>query len=170
MNHLPSDSSRSNETRLSALFNWAIEFNEDPAMAVADWLARDLRPGCQSAVSLLTSPLTDLATLERAKAVYKTLRIVGETAADRRLGGRMYAASIAAALVLHGAKVSRQSDAALQRSFAELAQEPAVPEAIRDLAARAAGLLNSSAATTQTTGGTSAFLDDDDDENAPLPM
>lgn len=132
------------DTRMSALFHWAIEFDEDPAMAAADWLARDVKPGCASAVELLTSTETDLKTLDRAKSVYKTLRIVGETAADRRLGGRMYAAAIASALVLHGSRISRQSDQALVRGFEDLAEDSTMPEAIRDLAMRAVGLMRPS--------------------------
>lgn len=131
----------SGDTRMSMLFGWAIEFEEDPAMAAADWLARDIKPGCSSAVELLTSSDTDLKTLNRAKSVYKTLRIVGETSADRRLGGRLYACAIASALVFHGSRVSRQSDQALMRGFEELATDAAMPDALRDLAARAQDLL-----------------------------
>ncbi|MHC4142981.1 MAG: hypothetical protein ACYSUF_14335, partial [Planctomycetota bacterium] len=80
--------------RLSDALRSAVEAAVDPAMAAADWLARDIDPNQHSAVDLLTDPEVSLETLKKAKDVYKTMRILGETAADRRLAARLYAASI----------------------------------------------------------------------------
>lgn len=137
------DDQQPDPRRLGEVFTWALETLEDPEIAVANWLARDLFPGCRDVVDLLVNAETPPAALDKAKDVFKTLRIVGETAADRRLGGRLYCAAIASALVFHHARISRQSDAALERAFVELADDAAMPEAIRDLARRAAMLLAS---------------------------
>jgi hypothetical protein len=76
--------SMATRARLSDALRSAVEASVDPAMAAADWLARDIDPGYSSAISLLTDPDVSLDTLEKAKDVYKTMRIIGETTADRR--------------------------------------------------------------------------------------
>jgi hypothetical protein len=106
-------------------------------MASADWLAADIDPTCTSAVSLLTAETVSLADLRKAKSAYKTMRVVGETAADRRMGARLYAACIAAALIRHGRRISRQSDAALHRAFSGLLDDASMPHPLRDIAGKA---------------------------------
>ena len=130
-----------NKTQLSDALRWALEAEADPAMASADWLAMDIDASQPSAVALLTDPSVSLSQLREAKAVYKTMRIVGETSADRRLGARLYAASIAAGLVRHGQRISRQSEAALQRAFRGLMNDEAMPATLRDIAGKALCLL-----------------------------
>jgi hypothetical protein len=123
--------------RLSDALRSAVEASIDPAMAAADWLARDIDPGRTSAVDLLTDPNISLEMLKKAKDVYKTMRILGETAADRRLAARLYAASIGAALAHHRQRISRQSDAALQRGLRSLHEDAEVPDPLRQLAGTA---------------------------------
>jgi hypothetical protein len=114
-----------------------VEATVDPAMAAADWLARDIDPDRSSAVDLLTDSGASLETLRKAKDVYKTMRILGETPADRRLAARLYAASIGAALVVHGMRISRQSDSALKRGLLKLQDDAEAPDPLRKLAGRA---------------------------------
>jgi hypothetical protein len=122
---------------LGDALRWALDASSDPSMASADWLAMDIDHDRPSAVRLLTDPHVSLEDLERAKHAYKTMRVVGETTADRRLGARLYAASIAAALAFHGTRISGQSDAALRRAFTALAEDPTMQQPLRDVAARA---------------------------------
>jgi hypothetical protein len=123
--------------QLSDALRSAVEAAVDPAMAAADWLARDIDPGRSSAVELLTDPDTPLETLRKAKDVYKTMRILGETAADRRLAARLYAASIGAALANHRTRISRQSDSALKRGLQSLQDDTEAPKPLRTLAGTA---------------------------------
>lgn len=122
------------DTRMGDVFSWALEVGDDPAMAAANWLARDIDPKCESAVTLVTDPMRPIQQLINAKHVFKTLRIVGETAADRRLGGRLYAASIAAALAYHGKRITTQSDAALRRGLTDLKNDFSLPPPLREVA------------------------------------
>ncbi|MHC5024586.1 MAG: hypothetical protein ACYTGG_11890 [Planctomycetota bacterium] len=127
--------SKSND--LSQALHWALEASHDPAIAAADWMARDLDPGCRTAVDLLTHPTVSVSLLRKAKGVYKTMRIVGETAADRQMGARLYLAAVAAALVRHDERISRQSDAALIRNLRRMIDDGAVPGALREVAVAA---------------------------------
>jgi hypothetical protein len=65
------------------------------------------------------------------------LRTTGVTAAERSLAARLYAATIAAALVRHGTAISTQTPVALQRAFTELAEDADMPEELRMVASRA---------------------------------
>ncbi len=116
---------------------WAIDNCCDPAVAAADWLATDIDESVTSAEALLTCPSISLIKLRQAKSAFKTMRIVGETSADRRLGARLYAAAIAGALVWHGKRISRQSDQALERAFIGLLDDTSMPRSLRDLAGKA---------------------------------
>ncbi len=120
--------------QLSDVFRSAVEASADPAMAAANWLARDIDPNYQTAVELLTDSTASLETLRKAKDVYKTMRILGESSADRRIAARLYAASIGAALVHHGSRISRQSDSALQRGLQSLQTDMRMPQPLRQLA------------------------------------
>lgn len=128
-------------TQLSDAIRWALAETQDSAMASADWLAADLDSSRPSAVALITGKDVTLQTLERAKRAYKTMRIVGETTADRRLAARLYAATIAAALVHHRTLISEQTDEALNRAFASLRDDVRMPGPLRELGRRAVGAL-----------------------------
>ncbi|MDY7108312.1 MAG: hypothetical protein SYC29_06710 [Planctomycetota bacterium] len=129
-------------TQLSDAMRWALDSAADPSMASADWLAMDIDPSRRSAVALLTDAHVSLSQLRKAKSVYKTMRLVGETAADRRLGARLYTAAIAAALVRHGRRISRQSDAALRRAFRSVMDDESVPQDLREMADKALFVLD----------------------------
>ena len=131
--------------RLGDALRSAVEAAVDPAMAAADWLARDIDPGYDSAIALLTDADVSLETLKKAKDVYKTMRILGETSADRRLAARLYAAAIGAALVRHESRISRQSETALKRGLQSLHEGADVPDPLRQLAGTALCVLGGSA-------------------------
>lgn len=116
---------------------WVLLTDPGAEWDVADLMARELDPQCSGAVELLTSPSTSLEMLARAKILFKTLRLDGETAEDRRLGSHLYAAAIAAALVATGDRISRQQDDSLRRAFARMKDEVTLPAPLRDLASRA---------------------------------
>ncbi len=126
-----------NTRQLGETLRWALDMSADPAMASADWLAADIDPTQSSAANLLTDSSITLAQLRKAKSAFKTMRIVGETAADRRVGARLYAASIAAGLVWHGRRISRQSESALRRAFKSLLDDERMPTDLRDMAGKA---------------------------------
>ncbi|MHC4948705.1 MAG: hypothetical protein ACYTG1_10640 [Planctomycetota bacterium] len=138
--------SRLLDDSVAAPLRWALADSADPAMASADWLAHDVDPGYPGAVALLTDPHVSLRTLRRAKSAFKTMRIVGETARDRRLGARLYLASIAAALVHHGQRISRQSDAALTRALRSHVDDKRMPASLRHLAGTALCVLRNEGA------------------------
>ncbi len=120
--------------QLSEALRWALELTTNPSTAAADWLARDIDPSRATAVELLSDSSVPLETLTNAKNAYKTMRIVGEHAADRRLGGRLYLAAIAAAIVHHSARISSQSDSALLKALREFIRDESMPEQLRQIA------------------------------------
>ncbi len=114
----------------------------DPAMASADWLARDIDPNCSGAIDLITGANVQLEQLQQAKSAFKTMRVLGELSADRRLAAKLYAASIAAGLVRFNTRISRQSDDALRRGLHSLLDDAKMPDPLRDLAGGALCVLN----------------------------
>ena len=122
---------------------WALDEKTDPALSAVNWLATDIVPGCESICDLLCSPATTLEQLEQTKNVFKTMRMIGETAEERRLAARLYAATIAAAIVHHDARISRQSDQALHRALSRLAGDVGCPDPLRPLIRRALRTLKS---------------------------
>ncbi len=128
--------------RIDQALRWALDTSMNASSASADWLASDIDDSWSSAAELLTSSSVTVFQLRRAKCAYKMMRLVGETSADRRLGARLYAASIAAGLVGHGKRISEQSDEALTRAFTGLLGDHSMPAELRSLAGRALCLLN----------------------------
>lgn len=120
--------------QLGDVLRTAREVSVDPAMAAADWLARDIDPQHGTAVELLTDPNVSIKNLRKAKDVYKTMRILGESSNDRRVAARLYAATIGAGLIHHGKRISRQSDAALTRGLEALQADMDIPVPLRQLA------------------------------------
>lgn len=129
------------DTHVDLALRWAIDTRIDPAMASANWLAADIDESADSAEELLTKPSVSLLQLRKAKSAFKTMRIVGETSSDRRVGARLYAAAIAAGLTWHGRRISRQSDAALERAFNGLLDDTSMPKGLRELAGKALCIL-----------------------------
>lgn len=116
---------------------WAEAIGHHDGMASVNWLAADIDPQRPSAEALLIDPEAALESLIAAKSAYKTLRVVGESPKERRLGARWYAAAIAAGIVHHGVRISSQSNSALDRGFAALVDDDAMPPRIRELVVRA---------------------------------
>ncbi len=151
------------DERLARILRWAMESSSQPAMAAADWLACDIDDRCNSAADLLLSEQTTLIQLRQAKSVFKTMRIVGETPADRRIGARLYAASIAAGLVRHNERISRQSNRALYRGFSALLNDRRMPNNLRDLAGMALCVLKQQQPTLEQTPDGIPSLEIDDE-------
>jgi len=128
---------------LSDVLRSAKEVSVDPAMAAADWLARDIDPQHGTAVELLTDPDVSIENLRKAKDVYKTMRILGESSNDRRVAARLYAATIGAGIIHHGKRISRQSDAALTRGLEALRADMDIPGPLRRLAESGLAVLGS---------------------------
>ena len=128
--------------QLSEVIRSALEASMDPAMAAADWFARDIDPNCSGAIDLITGANVQLEQLQQAKSAFKTMRVLGELSADRRLAAKLYAASIAAGLVRFNTRISRQSDDALRRGLQTLLDDAKMPDPLRDLAGGALCVLN----------------------------
>ena len=114
----------------------------DPALAAADWLARDIDPNCSGAIDLITAMNVKLEHLQQAKSAFKTMRVLGELSSDRRLAAKLYAATIAAGLVRFNCRISRQSDDALRRGLQALLDDTRLPDRLRDLAGGGLCILN----------------------------
>lgn len=114
----------------------------NPAMATADWLARDIDPNCSGAIDLITDTNVKLEQLQQAKSAFKTMRVLGELSADRRLAAKLYAATIAAGLVRFNCRISRQSDDALRRGLQTLLDDTKLPDRLRDLGGAGLCILN----------------------------
>ncbi len=111
------------------------EDDADPdASAAADLIARDILPDASSAAELVSSPFISLAQLRTAKSAFKMLRVVGETAAERRLGAELYAVAIGAALVFHGTRITEQSNRALRQGLRAAVNDRQLPELVRETA------------------------------------
>ena len=113
------------------------EFGGESPAIVADWIAGVIDPQRPSATHLLTDREVPLHHLEQAKVLYKLMRVYGESSSLRRVGLRLYAASIAAALVHHGQRISEQSDTALSRGLHFLLEDLEMPAALRVLVVEA---------------------------------
>lgn len=136
MHDLPDRPTDPGDETASAM-RWALHLGDDEGMASVDWLAADIDPDCGTAEALLISTDTPMSSLLAAKAAYKTLRVAGESAHERQLGARWYAAVIAAGIVHHGARISSQSDPALDRAFSALVDDETMPVSVRELVVRA---------------------------------
>ncbi len=122
---------------LGDTLRWAFELDESPAIAGATFLTREIIPAARDPFEAIAGGVATLAQLEDLKGAYKMLRTTGATAPERSLAARLYAATIAAALVRHGALITRQSPFALAKAFEELSADREMPERIRELATMA---------------------------------
>ena len=151
----------SSPNQLSDALRWALDAMHYPAMTSADWLARDIDPDQPTAAAFMTNPAITLRQVKQAKSVFKTLRIVGETSAERRIGARMYVAAIAAGIVRFDTRVSSQSDRAVRKGLQALLDDRGMPMPLRDLAGSALCALNARAEGEQPPS---------DDRDDTLPM
>ena len=154
-------------TQLSDALRWALEAMQSPAMASADWLAMDIDPHAPSAAALLANPSITIDQVRKAKSVFKTMRIVGETSADRRIGARMYAAAIAAGIVRHGIRVSRQSDRAVSKGLQGLLDDRRMPPELSQMAGVALCVLKDNNLHVDPPQSTNGWRKDDE---GSLPM
>ena len=128
--------------QLSEVIRSTLEASIDPSMAAADWLARDIDSSSSGAFEFIANPTVSLEHLQQAKAVFKTMRILGETSSDRRLAAKLYAGAIAAGLVRYNCRITRQSDDALRRALQMVLDDAKLPDQLRDLAGGALCILN----------------------------
>lgn len=119
---------------------WALDEATDPAQTGIDWIVSDIAPGIAGSEAFFAGA-SDLDALRHAKEVFKSLRMTGRSARERRLAARFYAATIAAALVHHGTRITTQSDRAVRTALERLSQDTTVPASIRSLAADALALV-----------------------------
>lgn len=123
--------------QLGDTLRWAFELDASPALAGATWLTREIVPDARDPFEAIVAPTTTIDALEQLKSAYKMLRTTGSTAAERSLAARLYAATIAAALVRHGQLITSQRGEALVRAFSELEADTSMTDAIRAIAAQA---------------------------------
>lgn len=126
---------------IAEAWRWAMECAGDGALAAADWLARDIDPGCTGVFDLLADHRASLDTLRQAKSAFKTMRVAGETPADRQLAARLYAVTIAAALLRHGELITTQSRPAIIRALHGVEADDRLPPSLRDIASAARHVL-----------------------------
>lgn len=124
---------------LPTAYRWALESSADPTRAACDWLAAEIVPEARSAGVAIASTTTTLEQLIALKSAFKALRGSAESTVERNLAARLYAGTIAAALLRFDKRISRQRDDALRSAFAALANDPSFEEPLRDVA-RAASM------------------------------
>ena len=126
---------------LSDSLRWALQFGHDPAVSAADWLTRELAPEFDTADRAIREPASsdeeDIKRLKLLKSGFKTLRLTGETAEDRRAGARYYAAVLAAAIVRHGIRISSQRTSRIQSALRDLEGDNSVSTEIQSMSRRA---------------------------------
>ncbi len=125
----------SNETQHP--IEWAMETDVDPFFMLANWLVRDAFEHAEGAIQILTSEDTSLNDFRNLKRLFKQLRTQGELPADRRLGARLYAASIAGALVYHERMITVQSTKRLREAFDDFTRDGDMPNVLTDLVKKA---------------------------------
>lgn len=126
---------------LSDSLRWALQFGHDPAISAADWLTRELVPEFDTADQAIREPASsdaeDIQRLKLLKSGFKTLRLTGETAEDRRAGARYYAAVLAAAIVRHGIRITSQRISRIQSALEDLADDDSVSTDIQSMSRQA---------------------------------
>ena len=129
--------SGSSPSHLGDTLRWAVELDASPTMAGATWRTREIVPGARDPFDAIVATTTSLDALEQLKSAYKMLRTGGTTPAERSLAARLYAATIAAALVRHGKLITSQRGEALLRAFTDLESDTTMPESLRSIASQA---------------------------------
>ena len=114
-----------------------METDLDPLFMIADWLVKDALNTSDDAKTVLTSDSTTVGDLMRLKTIFKHLRVEGETTADRRLGAKLYATTIASGLVFHQKLISEQSPTRIMQAFIDLENDEQLPNSIRSIARKA---------------------------------
>ena len=120
---------------------WAVEYEVDPYFAHADWLVREVLPECRSVAEALADGRASLDDLRTLKRVFRESAANGETPLDRRIGGRLVDAIIAAGFVHHGRLLTSHAPEKLVEPFAEIGADRNLPDRVRELGRDAAGRL-----------------------------
>ena len=118
-----------------------METDHDPLFMIANWLVRDALNTDLDATTVLTCEQTSEADLLTLKTVFKHLRVEGETKADRRLGAKLYATTIASGLVHHHKLISEQAPTRILQAFIDLDNDEQLPMSIRTIARQAIEVL-----------------------------
>ncbi len=125
------------DSGLPAAFRWALESTADPDRAACDWLAREIVPRATCAAHAVADSRTTLDELRALKHAFKALRQSAVSVSERNRAARLYAATIAAALLRFDERITRQRDEALQRAFRALIDDHDGDERLRDIATAA---------------------------------
>jgi len=116
-------------------------------------ICRELRPFSGGSIGLLlTHPETDPQVLERIKDHAKEQGEAVASKVERDVAKAVYFAAIAAALVFHNTRISKQSDRHLARAFDALSKRQAVPSELRSLFQQACRGSKSEPGTSKETG------------------
>jgi hypothetical protein len=126
---------------LHAAMRWALDATSSPGRAATDWLASEIVPGSRDAANAIASTTTSIEQLVSLKVAFKAQRQGGASAAERNRAARLYAATIAAALVRHSIRITRNSDGSLLSAFVALRDDEDVEESLRELGGAAAKLV-----------------------------
>jgi len=103
-------------------------------------LCQQLRPfSGESLHTLLLDPKVDVLVLERIKDHAKELGTIATSELEREVALTLYFASIAAALLYHGTKISQHPWKHLEQSFRTLKSRPWIPADLVRLFTAAAG-------------------------------
>lgn len=134
---------------LSDSLRWALALGTDPERALVDWMAHELVPEADDAASAISVAAPDSAVdrrrLDLLKSGFKSLRVSAESAADRRLAARCYAATIAAGVVRHRVWITRQRTERVIAALQDLAEDTTIARVLRDLAIEAIAIADGQA-------------------------
>ncbi|MBC02301.1 MAG: hypothetical protein CMJ34_03210 [Phycisphaerae bacterium] len=140
MNSNPMEESREPNAvdPLSDSLRWVLALGADPSRSPIDWLALELDPDARNAADAICRSVpgadADLDRLELLKSGFKSMRMSGENASDRRVAARYYAATIAAGVVRHRVWITEQRPERVTTAIEDLQQDDSMPESLRDLA------------------------------------
>jgi len=118
---------------------WACRVEHDAPSLATDMIAMDI---CERGAENLFLESPTLEELITAKDCFKTLRLLGERGADRRMGVYLYLVAIATAMIQYDKRISRQSNDALRRAFSNMRDERHVMRSLRLIADKAMKLLD----------------------------
>ena len=123
---------------LSDSLRWVLALGVNPNQSPIDWLALELDPSAGDAADAICRSLPDseddLDRLQLLKSGFKSMRMSGENASDRRVAARYYAATIAAGVVRHRVWITEQRPERVTTAIEDLQQDDSMPESLRELA------------------------------------
>lgn len=108
-----------------------------PAKMLVCWLAQEIDPTLTDLDGALVDSRTPLVLLNSLKDAFKHLRREGETGDDRSIAATYYALTIAAAIVNHRMRISRQTDEAIEDALRICWNDESCDLRLRDLCWRA---------------------------------